>query len=67
MLAFLTNISDSSIKNQISDRVAILAYFKYSLICLQTYLAWAKEAKHTENNWTTSIFLRDLSAESIFV
>ena len=48
--AFLIKISDLSIRKQISDETAMLAYFKYFLSYLRLYLTKTKEAKAADIN-----------------
>lgn len=62
----MINISDSSIKKQISDEAATLACSKYFLGCPRPHLTKAKEAKIAEGNLAT-YFIGGISAGVPFI
>lgn len=63
---FLINISDSSIQKQIFNGVAILAYSKYFLGCLQPCLTGARETKLAEDD-LAACSIKGISTGDVFI
>ena len=59
-------MSDLSIRKQIFDGAAMLAYFEYFLDCPQHCLIKAGETKLAENNLALC-FIRGISARGVFI